>query len=274
MEYSAQLQTMHEIACAAGQQIMQVYESDAPVEVATKDDASPLTEADRRAHQLITDALSGLPEGLPILSEESEAISYDERSGWQTYWLVDPLDGTKEFISRNGEFTVNIALIDNGIARAGVVHVPVSGFSYVGELGYGAWKIQPDGAAERIFPTTLTPDHQCLRVVASRSHLGEREQQIVARLRERFEDIEMVSMGSSLKFCLLAEGGADFYPRLAPTSEWDTAAAHAVLRAAGGDVVTSDFLPLRYNQKAELLNPHFMAMADASFDWREILQQP
>ena len=115
---------MHEIACAAGQQIMQVYESDAPVEVATKDDASPLTEADRRAHQLITDALSGLPEGLPILSEESEAISYDERTGWQTYWLVDPLDGTKEFISRNGEFTVNIALIDNGIARAGVVHVP------------------------------------------------------------------------------------------------------------------------------------------------------
>ena len=121
---------------------------------------------------LIIDALSGLPEGLPILSEESEAISAT-RSGWQTYWLVDPLDGTKEFISRNGEFTVNIALIDNGIARAGVVHVPVSGFSYVGELGYGAWKIQPNGAAERIFPTTLQPDHQCLRIVASRSCLDE-----------------------------------------------------------------------------------------------------
>ena len=126
MEYSAQLQTMHEIACAAGQQIMKVYESCVPVEVATKDDASPLTEADRQAHQLITDALSGLPEGLPILSEESESISYDERSRWRAYWLVDPLDGTKEFISRNGELPLT-SLIDNGIARAGVVHVPVSG---------------------------------------------------------------------------------------------------------------------------------------------------
>ena len=274
MEYSPQLQTMYKIARAAGQQIMQVYESSAPMEIATKGDDSPLTEADRRAHKLIVDALSGLPHRLPILSEESEAIAFDERSGWQTYWLVDPLDGTKEFISRNGEFTVNIALIESGIARAGVVYEPVSGFTYVGELGYGAWKIQPEGLAERIFPTTLTPDHQCLRVVASRSHMGKLEQQILARLRERFKDLEIVNIGSSIKFCLLAEGEADFYPRLAPTSEWDTAAAHAVLRAAGGDVVTSDFLPLRYNQKAELINPHFMAMADASFDWREIIQQP
>ena len=226
------------------------------------------------ANAVICRALKAGYPAIPIISEENVNADYEARKDWEYFWCVDPLDGTKEFISRNGEFTVNIALIDNGIARAGVVHVPVSGFSYVGELGYGAWKIQPDGAAERIFPTTLTPDHQCLRVVASRSHLGEREQQIVARLRERFENLEMLNMGSSLKFCLLAEGGADFYPRLAPTSEWDTAAAQAVLRAAGGDVVTSDFLPLRYNQKAELLNPHFMAMADASFDWREILRQP
>ena len=271
MEYPAQLQTMHEIAYAAGQQIMRIYESGSPVEVAAKDDESPLTEADRRAHHLIVDKLSDLSQRFPILSEESEEISYSERSGWQTYWLVDPLDGTKEFISRNGEFTVNIALVENGIARAGVVHVPVSGLSYIGELGYGAWKIQSGATAERISPKEMTPGNQCLRVVASRSHLGEREQRIVARLRERFADLEIVNMGSSLKFCLLAEGKADFYPRLSPTSEWDTAAAHAVLRAAGGDVVTADFLPLRYNQKAELRNPHFMAIADASFDWRDML---
>ena len=233
-----------------------------------KADNSPLTEADRRAHNVIVEQLAALPGKYPILSEESDAVSFQQRRSWETYWLVDPLDGTKEFISRNGEFTVNIALVDNGIARAGVVHVPVSGVSYIGELGLGAWKLAGDEPPRPLIPTSLDPKSQHLRIIASRNHRGPNIDRIISALEQDFAAVEVVSMGSSLKFCLLAAGEADIYPRLAPTSEWDTAAAHAVLRAAGGDVVTTQFVPLRYNQKAELLNPHFIAVADASFDWR------
>lgn len=268
MEMSEQLRQIQEIACSAGKEILSVYEDSCPIDVTVKADNSPLTEADRRAHNLIMAQLAALPEKYPILSEESDAVSFEQRSSWETYWLVDPLDGTKEFISRNGEFTVNIALIDNGIARAGVVHVPVSGVSYMGELGCGAWKQVGDEQPQPLVPTSLDPKTQQLRVVASRNHRGANVDRIISALEQDFAAVEVVSMGSSLKFCLLAEGEADVYPRLAPTSEWDTAAAHAVLRAAGGDVVTTQFVPLRYNQKAELLNPHFIAVADASFDWR------
>jgi 3'(2'), 5'-bisphosphate nucleotidase len=217
---------------------------------------------------VIVEQLAALPEKYPILSEESDAVSFQQRSGWETYWLVDPLDGTKEFISRNGEFTVNIALVESGIARAGVVHVPLSGDSYIGELGQGAWKLAGDESPQPLLPTSLDSKSQHLRIVASRNHRGPDVDRIIMALEQDFEAVEVVSMGSSLKFCLLAEGKADVYPRLAPTSEWDTAAAHAVLRAAGGDVVTTQFVPLRYNQKSGLLNPFFIAVADASFDWR------
>ncbi len=268
MELSEQLRQMQQIACCAGKEILSIYEDSRPTDVMVKADNSPLTEADRRAHNVIVEQLAALPEKYPILSEESDAVSFQQRRSWETYWLVDPLDGTKEFISRNGEFTVNIALVDNGIARAGVVHVPVSGVSYMGELGLGAWKLAGDEPPRPLIPTSLDPKSQHLRIIASRNHRGPNIDRIISALEQDFAAVEVVSMGSSLKFCLLAAGEADIYPRLAPTSEWDTAAAHAVLRAAGGDVVTTQFVPLRYNQKAELLNPHFIAVADASFDWR------
>lgn len=268
MELSEQLRQMQQIACCAGEEILSIYEDSRPTDVMVKADNSPLTEADRRAHNVIVEQLAALPEKYPILSEESDAVSFQQRRSWETYWLVDPLDGTKEFISRNGEFTVNIALVDNGIARAGVVHVPVSGVSYMGELGLGAWKLAGDEPPRPLIPTSLDPKSQHLRIIASRNHRGPNIDRIISALEQDFAAVEVVSMGSSLKFCLLAAGEADIYPRLAPTSEWDTAAAHAVLRAAGGDVVTTQFVPLRYNQKAELLNPHFIAVADASFDWR------
>ncbi len=268
MELPEQLRQMQQIASSAGKEILSVYEDRRPIDVTVKADNSPLTEADRRAHNVIVEQLAALPEKYPILSEESDAVSFQQRSSWETYWLVDPLDGTKEFIGRNGEFTVNIALVENGIARAGVVHVPVSGDSFIGELGQGAWKLAGDEPPQPLLPTSLDPKSQQLRIVASRNHRGPDVDRIIMALEQDLEAVEVVSMGSSLKFCLLAEGKADVYPRLAPTSEWDTAAAHAVLRAAGGDVVTTQFVPLRYNQKAELLNPHFIAVADASFDWR------
>jgi 3'(2'), 5'-bisphosphate nucleotidase len=268
MELSEQLRQMQQIACSAGKEILSIYEDSRSIDVMVKADNSPLTEADRRAHNVIVEQLAALPGKYPILSEESDAVSFQQRRSWETYWLVDPLDGTKEFISRNGEFTVNIALVDNGIARAGVVHVPVSGVSYIGELGLGAWKLAGDEPPRPLIPTSLDPKSQHLRIIASRNHRGPNIDRIISALEQDFAAVEVVSMGSSLKFCLLAAGEADIYPRLAPTSEWDTAAAHAVLRAAGGDVVTTQFVPLRYNQKAELLNPHFIAVADASFDWR------
>ena len=268
MELSERLRKMQQIASSAGKEILSVYEDSRPIDVTVKADNSPLTEADRRAHNVIVEQLAALPEKYPILSEESDAVSFQQRSGWETYWLVDPLDGTKEFISRNGEFTVNIALVESGIARAGVVHVPLSGDSYIGELGQGAWKLAADESPQPLLPTSLDSKSQHLRIVASRNHRGPDVDRIIMALEQDFEAVEVVSMGSSLKFCLLAEGKADVYPRLAPTSEWDTAAAHAVLRAAGGDVVTTQFVPLRYNQKSGLLNPFFIAVADASFDWR------
>ena len=268
MELSEQLRQMQQIACSAGKEILSIYEDSRSIDVMVKADNSPLTEADRRAHNVIVEQLAALPGKYPILSEESDAVSFQQRRSWETYWLVDPLDGTKEFISRNGEFTVNIALVDNGIARAGVVHVPVSGVSYIGELGLGAWKLAGDEPPRPLIPTSLDPKSQHLRIIASRNHRGPNIDRIISALEQDFAAVEVVSMGSSLKFCLLAAGEADIYPRLAPTSEWDTAAAHAALRAAGGAVVTTQFVPLRYNQKAELLNPHFIAVADASFDWR------
>lgn len=270
MSTEQELLRLNEIAVAAGAEILDVYNSADQPDVTLKDDNSPLTDADRRAHRLIVSRLQALDPGTPVLSEESEAIAAEQRLAWRRYWLVDPLDGTKEFVSRNGEFTVNIALIQNGIATQGVVHVPVSGYSYVGKLAAGAWKIGPDNSAEPLGVARVAPGRP-LRVVASRRHRGEKLEALLAVLESHAGNIEVLSMGSSLKICLLAEGKADIYPRLAPTCEWDTAAAHAVLAAAGGEIVDTRFQPLRYNHKAELLNPHFLALADTAYPWDEIL---
>jgi 3'(2'), 5'-bisphosphate nucleotidase len=269
------LNAVNEIAIAAGSEILDVYNSEQAIEVSTKQDDSPLTDADRRAHLLIVDRLSSLTPNIPLLSEESDAIDYSLRKSWQRYWLIDPLDGTKEFINRNGEFTVNIALIENGQSVAGVVHVPVTGISYFGGIGIGAWKQntnQLDNEVQLIASRAMQ-ENSGVRIVASRRHLGEQLDALVEKIENHFGKATLLSMGSSLKMCLLAEGSADIYPRMAPTSEWDTAAAHGILCAAGGEIVDLQFRPLRYNSKPELLNPFFIALADRAYPWKQLLDK-
>ena len=267
------IKAMDRICRAAGAEILAVYQQSQAIEVSLKSDDSPLTEADQRAHQLIVTELARLTPDIPILSEESDSIDPETRRQWRTYWLVDPLDGTKEFISRNGEFTVNIALIESGVATLGVVHVPVSGLSYLGICGQGAWKQLAEGEALAISTATLNPDLKRVTVAASRNHKGEHMAALIKHLAAALGQVELIDMGSSLKICLAAEGKVDIYPRLAPTCEWDTAAAHAILKAAGGELVDAHFKPLRYNQKQNLLNPHFFAIADPSYPWQALISQ-
>tara|TARA_B110000858_G_scaffold198538_1_gene266486 strand:- start:3170 stop:3997 length:828 start_codon:yes stop_codon:yes gene_type:complete len=269
------LNAVNEIAIAAGREILDVYNSDQAIEVSTKQDDSPLTEADRRAHHLIVDRLSMLTPDVPLLSEESEAIDYSVRQSWQRYWLIDPLDGTKEFINRNGEFTVNIALIENGQSVAGVVHVPVTGISYFGGIGLKAWKqdANQSGSEAQAITSRSMQGNSAVSIVASRRHLGEQLAALVGKIEGHFGEATLLSMGSSLKMCLLAEGRADIYPRMAPTCEWDTAAAHGILAAAGGEIVDLQFQTLRYNSKADLLNPYFIALADPLYPWQELLDK-
>jgi 3'(2'), 5'-bisphosphate nucleotidase len=253
-----------ELARQAASAIMEVYDSEFAIQ--HKDDKSPLTAADMASHRVILEGLRRLHPELPALSEESAAIDFGERSAWQRYWLIDPLDGTKEFIKRNGEFTVNIALIDRGEAVLGVVCVPVSGRVYYGVRGQGAWSQDADQAPE---PIQVRARHgRPVQVAGSRSHAGDSLRRYLDNLGEH----EIVSMGSSLKLCLVAEGRADLYPRLGPTSEWDTAAAQAVVEAAGGRVTDTAMQPLRYNTKDSLLNPHFFVFGDTAVDWSQYLE--
>ncbi|WP_209329368.1 3'(2'),5'-bisphosphate nucleotidase CysQ [Lunatimonas salinarum] len=235
-------------ACAAGKKILEIYEA-ADVEVAYKKDDSPLTKADQAAHHVIMEFL--LETGIPVLSEEGKDIPYTERSQWDYFWMVDPLDGTKEFIRKNGEFTVNIALIHTGQPILGVVYAPVLDWLYWGNGEEGAWKQVGNGVAERLI---LPSGRRVDTIVASRSHLTEETQAFL----DKFPGVEVVSMGSSLKFLLVAENKAQVYPRFAPTMEWDTAAAHGVLKAMGAEVLLAGGTePLRYNKEV-LLNPYFV----------------
>ncbi len=258
-----QAEQLLDIARAAGDAILAVYHQDFAVE--HKTDESPLTAADLASHRIIVQRLGELDPDTPVLSEEGADISFDVRSQWARYWLIDPLDGTREFVKRNGEFTVNIALVDRGCPTVGIVHVPVTGVSYVGQVGKGAWKIDPENGTQ---PIAVQSNRRAVaRVAGSRSHAGDS----LKRFLERLGEHEIVSMGSSLKLCLVAEGVADIYPRLGPTSEWDTAAAQAVVEAAGGKVTDTRLEPLRYNTKESLLNPHFLVFGDASEDWERYL---
>lgn len=234
----------------AGRAILGVY--DGPIKVTVKADDSPLTQADQAAHRLIEQALAQLTPQWPLVSEESSPEQQQLRTMTPCYWLVDPLDGTKEFIQRNGEFTVNLALIREGAPIFGVVHVPVQGLTYWGGASLGAWR-RSDRGIQAIRGRAPIADEP-LQVVGSRSHSNQQTQAYLATLGE----YELISVGSSLKFCLLAEGRAHLYPRLAPTCEWDTAAAQAILEGAGGRVETLEGTPLRYS-KAEILNPSFVA---------------
>lgn len=247
------------IAQAAGREISRIYATAFAVE--TKADNSPLTAADRTAHECIAEALATLTPGIPLWSEESATIPWETRRHWAEFWLVDPLDGTREFIKRNGEFTVNIALVRDHRAVLGVVHAPVPARDYCGYEGGPALRVDPDQPPRQI--RVRRPASPPVRIAGSRSHRGAS----LDRFLERLGAHEFVSMGSSLKFCLVAEGTADVYPRLGPTSEWDTAAAQAVVEAAGGSVVDLNGQPLRYNTRPEVLNPHFLACGDPDRDW-------
>jgi len=251
-----------EVSQIAGKAILEIYQGD--FAVSHKADRSPLTQADLASHRLICDALQSLTPGIPLLSEESAAVDFATRASWNEYWLVDPLDGTREFVNRNGEFTVNIALVRDHQPVLGIVHVPVSGLTYTGVIDSGAHRQEMNGQSHPI--RVRRPCAHPLVVVGSRSHATPRLQHYLVALGAH----QFVSMGSSLKFCLVAEGRADLYPRLGPTSEWDTAAAHAVVAAAGGQVVTLDGQALSYNGKESLLNPDFLVIADPSRDFLSV----
>jgi 3'(2'), 5'-bisphosphate nucleotidase len=256
---SALHEAVIDLARAAGAAIMDVYREDFDVE--HKDDRSPLTKADLASHRIICEGLQRLTPDIPVLSEESAQLPWETRREWRRYWLVDPLDGTREFVKRNGEFTVNIALIDEHLPVFGVVQTPALDELHWAAIGLGAFR--RDGRDD-VSLATRRPATVPLRVAASRSHLDER----TASLLQRLGDIESIGLGSSLKFCRIAEGRLDFYPRFGPTSEWDTAAAQVLVEAAGGCVLDLDGRPLRYNTKDSLLNPFFLVLGDPSLPWR------
>lgn len=266
-----------EIGREAGNAILEVYYQQGDISVEQKEDDSPVTQADLAAHNVICQGLSKLCPDIPILSEEAEMPSFEERQSWPYYWLIDPLDGTKEFIRRNDEFTVNIALIHQHRPIFGLVHTPVLNISYLGnQLGPVAEALKytkaEDGTIQKeviqCAPQDLGGE---LVVVGSRRHGALEIDKLLNRLNQDFSNCKLQSMGSSLKLCLIAEGKAQLYPRLAPTCEWDTAAAHAVVEAAGGQVLNPDFETLMYNQKESLLNPFFYVIGDQSLDWANLL---
>ncbi len=257
---------VRKLARRAGAAILQIYSGTFSVE--HKSDNSPLTAADMAAHRIIVEGLHALTPDIPVLSEESAGIDWAIRKAWPRHWLVDPLDGTREFIKRNGEFTVNIALIEDHAPVLGVVLAPVTSELYFALRQEGAFVERTPGAMPQPIETRPAPS---IPVVAgSRSHAQERTGAMLANLGEH----RMVSMGSSLKFCLIARGEADLYLRLGPTSEWDTAAAQCVLCEAGGGVFDLHGEPLRYNARDSLINPEFVAVGDPTLDWLRRLRAP
>jgi 3'(2'), 5'-bisphosphate nucleotidase len=242
----------------------------ANVAVTEKADASPVTAADMAAHHLLNDGLVALDPSIPVLSEEAANIALSERAQWTRWWLVDPLDGTKEFIAGSEEFTVNVALIERGRVVFGVVGIPANGRCYYGGAGLGAWRAEADGSEQPI-SVRLAPE-DAFTLVASKRHSSPAQERLLDGLSERFGDLQLTSVGSSLKFCQLAEGSADCYPRLAPTSQWDTAAAQGVLEGAGGEVLTLKGEVLSYEARESLLNPSFLALPAAA-EWRAELIQ-
>ncbi len=248
------IQEVIKIAIQAGDAILDIYKQDFDVEI--KSDQSPLTQADKNANKIIVAGLQRLDKSIPIISEENKLTDYSIRKNWTTCWMVDPLDGTKEFIKKNGEFTVNIALIQNGIPFLGVVHVPAQNITYFAVKGKGSFKIK-DAETTKLAIRPLAADGT-LKIVGSRSHQTPELLNYVAQQQSKFEKVDFVAAGSSLKFCLLADGMADVYPRLGPTMEWDTCAGQIVATEAGAIVLQFDNNePLLYNRE-NLLNPYFI----------------
>jgi len=251
------------IARMAGKKILEIYDSKYTIE--HKQDNTPLTTADLAADKIIREALRELTPEIPILTEESESIAFSTRQQWHRYWLVDPLDGTREFIKRNGEFTVNIALIENHNSILGVINVPVLHTDYFAWRDAGTFKQSTEQAAHNIH--TRKADINNLTIAGSRSHANDK----LKLYYEQLGNIELLSVGSSLKSCMVAEGVVDLYPRLGLTSEWDTAAAHCIVNEAGGHITQTDTSPLLYNTKDSLLNPEFFVFGDNSIPWHKYL---
>lgn len=251
-----QINLLLAIAKQSGQAILEVYNK--PFDVELKDDKSPLTEADKRSNAVIMQGLMANWPAIPVISEENKLVPYDERKNWTRFWLVDPLDGTKEFIKRNGDFTVNIALIENGQPVLGVVYAPVLNYTCFGAKGIGSFVSDRGGPFVQIIAQPHYSTLQKVKVVGSRSHLTDETLAFVEKLKEQGKEVDFVSKGSSLKLCMVAEGKADVYPRFGPTMEWDTGAAHAVALYAGRSVNNAQTgTELTYN-KPDLLNPFFI----------------
>ncbi len=261
----ALVQALQDIARQAGQAILSVYDQK-DLGIETKQDSTPVTKADLKANAIIEDGLRQLPVDYPILSEESDKTPYEERRHWQRYWLVDPLDGTKEFIKRNGQFSVNIALIEKGYPLFGVVHIPVTNTTYWGGTELGAFRQKDDQPPVAIHPRAFDPQREVV-ILGSRSFGNERAQNYLEQLRQVFPNLQSRKVGSSLKSCQIAEGSADIYPRLGPTSEWDTGAVQAVVEGAGGLLLNPEGERFAYNRKESLLNSDFLVLGDASIDW-------
>ena len=261
------LQAIGEISRLAGAAILEVY-NQTDFKVETKSDDSPLTAADLAAHNIIVSKLAEIAPEIPVLSEESDDIPFSERRQWDRYFLVDPLDGTKEFVNRNGEFTVNIALIEHHKPTLGAIYVPVQDKLYLGDAN-GPRATCTDANGTREMRARSVGSTQ-ITVVASRRHGSDALVGLMASLSQTYT-VETKNVGSSLKFCMIAEGEADFYPRFAPTSEWDTGAAQAIVVASGGQVVDEQFLPLQYNEKENILNPNFLVFGDSNVDWKSFL---
>ncbi|WP_182019144.1 3'(2'),5'-bisphosphate nucleotidase CysQ [Vibrio diabolicus] len=258
-----------EIARSAGQMILEIYEKK-QYEAYTKSDETPVTSADIAAHKLITERLSELTPDIPVLSEEDADISLEQRAQWERYWLVDPLDGTQEFIARSGDFATIIALVDNNKPTMGVVYGPVSGVTYYAYSGKGAWKIPDMSDNVKIHTHKHEQPGQSIAIAISR-------RQDINRITSRMSsawNYDLIPLGSAaLKACLVAEGAVDCYLRLGPTGEWDTAATQCIVEEAGGRILSTQLEPLSYNERETLENPNFIVLGDADLPWNEILQR-
>jgi 3'(2'), 5'-bisphosphate nucleotidase len=255
------------IAKQAGEAINTFYHATKAIDIEIKSDQSPLTQADLAANQIIVEGLQKLTPKWPVLSEESVEVPFNERAGWEYYWLVDPLDGTKEFLEHNDEFTVNIALIKNNYPVLGVVYVPAVATCYYAAEMQGAYKQIKEEPSQKIQTQKYQPSQ--INIAVSRHHGSHSLQNFL----KQFTNINLITCGSALKFCLVAEGKADVYPRLSPTSEWDTAAAQCVLEQAGGAVIVNSGARLCYNKKVSLLNPNFLAVGDLNHHWQKYFEK-
>ena len=243
-----------------------------PLEVEYKQDASPLTVADTTAHTIILDGLKKITPDWPVLSEEQELPDFETRRQWGVYWLVDPLDGTREFVERTGEFTVNVALIEQGVATLGVVYLPIQKTAYRG-IPEQAFAVKTQGSEVSPLQVSDARQSTAITVLSSSRYQGGELEYCISRLREYFGGIERLEAGSALKFCYLAEGRGDIYLRFSPCCEWDTAAGQAVLEAAGGALVDLEFQPLRYNQRSSVISPNFYGLGRTGTDWQDALKK-